>query len=81
MFSHKPGVAKGVMYRIDTGDAQPIAVTPYQITGSYVDKICTELNEMLKADIITASMSPWAAPIILVDKPMVVSVSVWTIGN
>ena len=28
VFLHKPGVAKGVMLRRDTGDVQPIAVTP-----------------------------------------------------
>ena len=69
IFSSKPGVAKGVEHSIDTGNVRRIAVTPYRITGPYMDKIHTELNEMLKANIITPSMSPWAAPIGLVDKP------------
>ena len=69
VFSNKPGVAKGVVHKIDTGDAQPVAVTPYQIMGPYVGKVRAELDEMLKANIIIPSISPWAALIVLVDKP------------
>ena len=29
VFSNKPGLAKGVVHKIDTGDAPPQAVTPY----------------------------------------------------
>ena len=68
VFSNKPGLAKGVMHRIHTGDAPPQAVTPYRVTGPYKDKVRKELDEMLKENIIVPSSSPWSAPIILVDK-------------
>ena len=29
--SNKPGVAKGVVHKVDTGDAHPQAVTPYRV--------------------------------------------------
>ena len=48
VFSNKPGVAMGVLHKIDTGDAAPIAVTPYRAMGPYVAKVRKELDEMLK---------------------------------
>ncbi|CAI5797801.1 Hypothetical predicted protein [Podarcis lilfordi] len=58
----------GVVHHIDTGDAKPIAVNPHRITGEYVGKVSNEIRAMLKAGIITTSESPWAAPIVLLDK-------------
>ncbi|CAI5773598.1 Hypothetical predicted protein [Podarcis lilfordi] len=69
IFSNTPGRAKGVVHHIDTGDAEPIAVTPYRITGEYVGKVSNEVREMLKAGIITPSESPWVASKVLLDKP------------
>ncbi|CAI5776031.1 Hypothetical predicted protein [Podarcis lilfordi] len=68
LFRNIPGVAKGVEHQIDTGEAKPIAVNPYHITGGYVKKVGKEVRDMLKAGIIAPSESPWAAPIVLLDK-------------
>ena len=68
-FSNKPGIAKGVMHQIDTGDAKPIALAPYRITGHYIKTVTEEVQEMLKAGIIVPSSSAWAAPVLLLDKP------------
>ena len=48
VFSNKPCVVKGVVHKIDTGDAPLQAVTPYRVTGPYVAKVHQELDEMLK---------------------------------
>ncbi|XP_078246884.1 uncharacterized protein LOC144588290 [Pogona vitticeps] len=69
VFSSKPGVAKGVLHKIDTGNASPQSVTPYRVTGPYVEKVRKELDEMLKDQIIVPSSSAWSAPIVLVYKP------------
>ncbi|XP_078240057.1 uncharacterized protein LOC144586137 [Pogona vitticeps] len=69
VFSNKPGIVKGVMHRIHTGDAPPQAVSPYRVTGPYRDKVLKELDEMLRENIIVPSSSPWSSPIVLVDKP------------
>ena len=69
VFSNKPGIAKGVMHRIHTGNAPPQAVSPYRVTGPYKDKVRKELDEMLRENIIVPSSSPWSSPIVLVDKP------------
>ncbi|XP_078235923.1 uncharacterized protein LOC144584201 [Pogona vitticeps] len=69
VFSNKPGIVKGVMHRIHTGDAPPQAVSPYRVTGPYRDKVRKELDEMLRENIIVPSSSPWSSPIVLVDKP------------
>ncbi|XP_078246340.1 uncharacterized protein LOC144588102 [Pogona vitticeps] len=69
VFSNKPGIVKGVMHRIHTGDAPPQAVSPYRVTGPYRDKVRKELDEMLRENIIVPSSSPWSSPMVLVDKP------------
>ena len=50
VFSNKPGVANGLLHKIDTRDAPPIAVSPYRVTGPYVAKVRKELDEMLKGE-------------------------------
>ena len=42
---------------------------PYRKSKSENDLIENEIEEMLKANIIRPSSSPWAAPLILIPKP------------
>ena len=57
------------MHKLGTGDAPPQSVTPYRVTGPYVEKVRKELDDMLKENIIVPSSSPWSAPIVLLNKP------------
>ena len=44
VFPNKHGLAKGVVHKLDAGDAPPEAVTPYRDTGPYVDKVMQRLK-------------------------------------
>ena len=54
---------------INTGDAKPVAATPYRISPKERDIIRAEVGKMLKLGCIKPSKSPWASLPVLVDKP------------
>lgn len=58
-----------VMHTIDTGDAKPIKQRYYTISPARQKLVNTELDRMLKLNIVEPSKSPWSSPILLVDKP------------
>ena len=47
----------------------PVRSLPYRKSKAENDLIEKEIDEMLKANIIRPSSSPWAAPLILIPKP------------
>lgn len=54
---------------IDTGDAKPIMRKQYPVSPYVMEKVQTELNNMLERGIITKiEYSPWRAPILVVSK-------------
>ena len=57
-----------VQCHIDTGDAHPIKQRPCRIPFLQRPLIEEHLAKMLAADIIRPSTSPWASPIVIVDK-------------
>ena len=57
-----------VKMTIDTGDHQPIRQKPYRTPFSERPKIDKALDDMIKAEIIRPSTSPWASPIVIVPK-------------
>lgn len=57
-----------VKMKIDTGDNDPIKLRPYR-TPMHNRKIIEQtVNEMLDANIIKRSRSPWSFPVVIVDK-------------
>ena len=62
------GRTNQVKMTIDTGDHTPIKQKPYRTPFSERPKIEKTLDDMLKADIIRPSTSPWASPIVIVPK-------------
>lgn len=69
IFSNLPGKTNLYQHRIDTGEASPIAVPPYRVTGPNAAHIKREVEEMLDLGLIVPSESAWAAPVVLVPKP------------
>ena len=57
-----------VKMSINTNDHKPIKQKPYKTPFSLRPAVENHVEEMLKADIIRPSTSPWASPIIIVPK-------------
>lgn len=55
-------------HKIDTGTHIPISVKPYRLSPIRQQQLRVKLDEMLEADIIEESESPWSAPVVLVPK-------------
>ncbi|XP_046399957.1 uncharacterized protein LOC124166472 [Ischnura elegans] len=62
------GRTNRVMHRIETGNAAPISRAPYRVPQSQKAALNEQLRDMLARGVITESISPWSAPIVLVAK-------------
>ncbi|XP_075919984.1 uncharacterized protein LOC142922927 [Petromyzon marinus] len=62
------GCTKLLRHHIDTGDAAPIRQNPFRLSPAEKQHVKSAVDDMLKADIISPSTSPWGAPIVLVKK-------------
>ena len=58
-----------IKHVIETGDRAAIRKRPYRVSPKQRKQIDEEMDMMLKTNIIRKSVSPWAAPVILVPKP------------
>ena len=61
----KTGIIK---HKIDTGEHEPIAGKPYKTDDNKKKIIKEEIEKMEKAGIIRKSYSPWASPVVIIDK-------------
>ncbi len=69
VFQNQPGCTPLVQHKIETGAARPVRLPPpYRLPQAYRAEVEQELQEMLAQDIIEASHSEWAAPIMLVKE-------------
>lgn len=57
-----------VQHEIDTGDARPIKIRPRRIPLARREAADTAIVDMLRADFIEPSDSPWSAPVVMVPK-------------
>ena len=57
-----------VTCKIDTGDHPPIKQNPYRLPYSQRQLVEEHVQKMLEAGVIEPSQSPWASPIVIVDK-------------
>ena len=55
---------------IDTGKARPISNKPRRVPPNMKPAIEQQVNEYLDEGIIKETSSPWAAPIVMVKKPL-----------
>ena len=53
---------------IDTGEHNPVAQKPYTLALKHYDWVKKEIETLLDAGVIEASISPWASPIVVVPK-------------
>ena len=56
-------------FKIDTGDAEPIKISPRPHSPLDLEKIKAFIDENLKNGVISESESPWSFPLVLAAKP------------
>ena len=65
-----PNTTSYVQHRIRSKEgAEPYASKPYRVFGEKRTFIEDKIRELLKKGVIRPSVSPWASPVVLVDKP------------
>ena len=57
-----------VQMQIDTGNSNPIKMRPYRTPIKNREVVDKAIDEMLDADVIRRSRSPWSFPVVIVDK-------------
>lgn len=62
------GTAKSMEMTIQIGEDKPFTYRPYRMSINEKEKVRTIIDDLLKADIIRESQSPYASPILLVKK-------------
>ena len=55
-------------HEINTGNSAPVAKSYYKGNQVKRDFIANEINDMMKRELIRESKSPWAAPVVVVEK-------------
>ena len=58
-----------VQHHIETGNHPPIRSRPYRVPHAQREVIDKHIDDMLHRNVIQASASPWASPVVLVPKP------------
>ena len=62
------GIVKGVVHRIDTGNAYPVSKHPYRCSLKEKQIIEEQIQDMLARGIIEPIASEWASPVVIVIK-------------
>lgn len=68
LFSQVPGKTNILKHHIETGDHEPIRVSPYPLNGPMREIVRKELQQMMAWGVIQESHSDWGAPIVMVQK-------------
>ena len=68
VFEHSLGHTNVVRHNINTGDSPPIRQRPRRLRYAYRKETDDQIRDMLDQGVIHPSISPWASPIILVQK-------------
>ena len=58
-----------VQHPIETGDAKPVNIQPYQLSHSQLEEQVQQIKELLDKKLIRTSASPWGFPVLFVKKP------------
>lgn len=63
------GATDTIEHDIITPDETPIRQQPYRVSPKQKEAIKQQIEELLKLNVIRPSKSPYASPVVLVDKP------------
>lgn len=64
----KPGMTNLVEHKIDVGNHSPIKQRYYMVSPKVLEAIISEIEQMLKDDVIEKSKSGWSNPIVMIKK-------------
>ena len=64
----KAGASLHIPHEINTGDAKPVKIPARRRVWSQAEMIEKEVEKMLESGVIRKSNSPWASPVVIVDK-------------
>lgn len=68
VFSDVPGQTRLVEHDVQTSSSRPVRRHPYRLPHALRPVVKSEIELMLETGIIQESDSPWASPVVLVDK-------------
>ena len=68
VFNDTPGTTDQATHSISTGSSKPISQQPYRIPSQWKEPLEEEVHQLLTLGIIQPSKSPWAAPVVCVQK-------------
>ena len=68
VFDESLGHTYVIQHHIDTGSAPPICQYPRRLPYAYREEAKQQITDMLQQGVIQPSHSPWASPIVLVNK-------------
>ena len=61
-------IERKVKHSIDTGDAEPINLSPYPLSREKREELTKQINYLLERGLIRPSASPWGFPVLFVRK-------------
>ncbi len=68
VFNANPGRTSALEHYIHVAESAPIRQKPYRLPYSRRKVVEEEVQKMLEAKVIRPSCSPWASPLVLVEK-------------
>ena len=75
IFNDMPGKTTPCTHKIKLKpETRPIRLSPYRVHPKKSEQIRKELDLMIKMGVIEESSSPWASPVVLIPKRMVLFV-------
>lgn len=63
------GRTNRITHKIDTGDTEPIKQRHHVMSPYKLEVLNKELDKMLELKVVRPSTSPWASPVLVVEKP------------
>ena len=78
LFTDAPRTTNLVQHHINLTSSEPVRSKPYPVPYSMRESLKKDIDDMMKMGVIRESNSPYASPVVVVKKRMVVIECAWT---